>query len=136
MRTDKKKVNLSDVSTQYTSHQQQQELKRQAAYEKQLNKECKDKSTRSSPFLGTLIGIIGTAGAISIYFSGIPTFASILVGFAGGLGALMCRGVNDYDSLSARICVGASVISLATATVILAIWLKGIGIWDIAINTM
>ena len=137
MKTDKKKVNLSDVSSKYTSHQQKQEIKKQAALEKQqLRKERKETSTRSSPFLGTLIGVAGTVGAIATYIAEIPIAASIIIGFAGGLGALMCRGINDYDSISARICMGASIISLATATVILAIWLKGIGIWNIALNIM
>ena len=114
MRTDKKKVNLSTTSSKYMSHQQQAQKKQQAVQEKQqLRVEERDKPTRSSPILGTLVGLAGTAGTVASAIMGLPTAVSVIVGIAGCMGALMCRGTTDYDSIGARICAGVAFISAA-----------------------
>ena len=138
MRTDKKKVNLADTSTKYIAQQQKHVQNNKQVFvdnqtpmtKKQQKEYKKNAGLHSSPILGTLIGVFGTFGAISSAISGLTIVITLIIGFAGGIGALMCKGPYDYTSLSAKFCAGASVISLITTTIIFAIYLKSIGILD------
>lgn len=124
MRTERRKTSLDNVSQNYQERTQ-------------LDRERKDRQTNGgvspSPTVGIIVGGIGTVGSMIAWLKGTPALIAALVAVAGCVGALICRGSNgDYDSLSARICIGAAVVSAIAGIIILTFYFKGLGIWEFA----
>lgn len=122
MRTEKRKTNLADVSKDYHTHLKQ----------KQLNKQKKKfRLISPSPVIGLTVGMCGTIGSIVAWLSKVPLLVVLLLSLLGCIGAAISRGDNDdYDSLAARVCMGAAAISLFTGIIILAVYLKSINLWE------
>lgn len=158
MRTDKKTVNLADTSAAYLASQkkqtkinnknnvptaqqnmtQQQMMKQQAQMQRQAQKQekayMKDSNVRSSPILGTLIGLLGLGGTVSTAVAGFPIIIPLIIGLAGGFGALICKGPYDFNSLSAKFCAGSSVLNFLVTAIVFAVYLKSIGLLDFVFN--
>lgn len=126
MRTEKRRVNLAEASEKYNEQQQTQQ--QQKPVHKTGNK-------APAPIVGTIIGMLGTGGTIAANIGNVPLPFVLMLSIVGCIGALTCRGNNgDYESLSARICVGSALISLVTGIIILTIYLQSLGIWDFAMQ--
>lgn len=126
MRRERRKTSLDSVSRDYQERTQ-------------LDRERKDRQSSGgvspSPTVGILVGTAGTLGSFISWANGTPALISALVAVAGCVGALICRGSNgDYDSIAARICIGAAVVSAAAGIIILTFYFKSLGIWEFAFN--
>lgn len=123
MRTERRKTSLDNVSRNY--HKQAQ-----------FDKERRDRQRGNggvspSPFVGTAVGACGTVGSLIAWLSGVPTSVAVILALLGCVGAVCCRGNNgDYDSVAARICVGAAVCSAVAGIIILTFYFKELGIWE------
>lgn len=127
MRTERRKVSLDDVSKNYQDKAQQN----------MQNAEQKGKNgnVSPSPVLGTIVGLSGAIGSITAWLKNVPLLIAVLIAILGCVGATVCRGDNgDYDSISARICVGAAVISAIAGIIILTVYFKSLGIWEFTSN--
>lgn len=123
MRTERRKASLDNVSKNY---------REQVQYDKEKRDRQRDNGSISpSPFVGTFVGACGTIGSLVAWLSGLSTVTAVALALLGCVGAVCCRGNNDdYDSVAARVCVGAAVCSAVAGIIILTFYFKELGIWE------
>lgn len=124
MRTDKKKVNLANVSQQYKEAQQAQ--RQQAAEQPNI-----EKPRRAMPLIGSIVGLGGIGGTTVGYFTDVPIAVIMLISICGCIGAVICKGPGtEEDGLAHKICATMAALSIVAGIVVLTIYLKGTGLWN------